>query len=86
MRQSLLINVLRLLKARENNALTLWNQAKPISLDELDARLTALTSSSLNEKSNPCPTGFGNESFEELLAQLEKMWEQLEDLDDCIVV
>lgn len=86
MRQSLLINALGLLKAQENKASTLWDKAKPISIHELEARLTALTRKPVNEKSVPCPIEFGTESFEELLAQLEKMWEQLEDLDDCSVV
>lgn len=86
MRQSLLINILRLLRAQENKALVLWDKAKPISLHELEARLIALTNKSVKEIPAPNSIELNTESFEELLAQLEKKWAQLEDIDDCSVI
>lgn len=86
MQHSLLINILQLLRGRDKKALALWEKAMPISIDELEARLTALTTKSDNEKPVAFPIDFGTQSFEELLAQLENLWEQMEDLDDCSVV
>jgi len=86
MRFTLLINTLKLLRGKENKALALWEQAMPFSLDELESRLTALTTETVKESSVTYSTETGTESFEELLGQLERMWEMMEDLDDCSVV
>ena len=86
MQCTLLINALKLLRAKENKALALWEQAMPFSLDELESRLAVLSTETVKESSVTLANEPGSETFEELLAQLERMWEMMEDLDDCSVV
>lgn len=86
MRFTFLINALKLLRAKDNKALALWEQAMPFSLDELESRLLALSTETVKDTSLNFSTESGTETFEELLAQLERMWDMMEDLDDCTVV
>lgn len=86
MRFTFLINAIKLLRAKDNQALALWERSMPFSLDELESRLTALSTEAVKETTDTYTTEPGTETFEELLAQLERMWELMEDLDDCTVV
>jgi hypothetical protein len=86
MRFTFLINALNRLRTKENKVLALWEQSMPFSLDELEAKLITLSTETVKDTAVSYAIEPGSETFDELLAQLEHMWELMEDLDDCSVV
>jgi hypothetical protein len=82
MRHSLKIYEFLFQKRRERKPPELWDIAEPISLDEIKAELANLTRTQFAEKFDPrviVP--------EELsLDQLWKIFESLEEVDDCQII
>lgn len=69
-------------KRREGLAPGLWDVAEPISLDEMRVQLLALTRKHAEEKPNY--QALEHEAL--TLEQLWKVFEQLEDVDDCQMI
>ncbi len=82
MRHSSLIHALFNSKRTGNKNLALWDKAEPISLEEIKARFASIARNEFAYKADHPVLGAEELTFEELW----KIFESLEDLDDCPVV
>ena len=80
MRHSLVINALLRLKRSGNKNMALWEKAEPISLDELRVRFAALARSEFASKP------VGSEVEELTFEELWRIFESLEDIEDCPII